>query len=505
MCHLAAWLTGRAALYLSLPFRASFKEQPMIRPSVLVRAAVLLGGASVLGSFSVRLQAQSAPAAPDTAAIPGARAPYQALLDWAPPPVLRSEPSYRVLLATGPTAIGLDSLEVRDTLMRSCPDVSRPAELPASYSSEPVSVDGSYLVVIALTQSSARGRCEVMWNSGRLATWRSLSLGGADTFGAPVPHAIRLLVSGREVTPVRAVARPAFELRGGAWQRVASQLRYYYDMSVLAPSSREPRRAMTVQVFDSRGSASSFEIDAVDLAKMQFGYAAWRLATSTAREHPTTLTPDRPVSAPVRAALDVAADGATTSGGLRAAELLTFTAPLDSNAYQRDVATMLLAEALLQHGDSAGARGFIRGVMTHRRCLTAPEGASSMLTAAVGTLRPRSCATVAPFKALAAGLVLPGGGHLVHHRPAYAAVAAGALVGVFGSALALDASAKSTYENYTHSINEKETVELYRRATARRASARARAGQGLMLWGVDAVAAMVMTVMQNHEVSNGRL
>src|SRR5206468_10305536 len=105
-----------------------------------------------------------------------------------------------------------------------------------------VAVDATrYLVVLVSSAPSVGDGCEVRWNDGALASWSGLSFAQGDAQPDGLPRAMRLLANGIEVAPAYSVARPALELRAGAWRRGSTQLRYYYPMSVLA-SARDGSR-----------------------------------------------------------------------------------------------------------------------------------------------------------------------------------------------------------------------------------------------------------------------
>jgi len=367
-----------------------------------------------------------------------------------------------------------------------------------------VAIDGSYLVVIALPRSNNGGACEVRWNSGAPAIWRALSFGGPVDAGLPVPRSLRLLVDGVEVKPSRAATRPSYEVRGGTWVSVPSQLRYYYPMAVIAPGARKSRRMITVQLWDAGGGVSSLELLSTDVQRLRYQYDAWRLATTTGGERPVALEPRHAVPKDVREALDLAARGQTDSAALRAAERLALTRAPSADDYADDVAAMLVVEALYQHGDTAAALGTIADVRAERRCLSAPVGASPRLAAATSGQLHGSCIAHSAAGTLALGVV-PGGGHLFRGNPIVGAVAVAAMSSVFLSAHATDASANSTYAKYLASRSYTEAPILFQQAMSQRSAARSRAQVGIALWAADAALAAIITTAKNHVVSNGRL
>jgi hypothetical protein len=456
-----------------------------------------------------RLAAQQhiAPPDPDTTRAEGSGIPaYVERMHRVPDAVVIPGGSYRLLLAAAPTAATLDAIDAVDSLSRSCGSAARPSGAPRGYSAAGLSLDGGQqLVVVVLNASSIRDECKMGWNASAPAIWRALSFGTGNAAGAPVPRALRLVADGREVNPDRALARPTFELGDGGWASVAIQLRYYYPMSVLAPTASGKPRRLTVEVWDTHGSASSFEIPAQQAGRLRYDYAAWRLASSLAATHAVRLVPLHPVSPAVRELLDLAERGRTDEGALRAAELLAAEPLADPSEHAHEVAELLVAERLYQLGDSAAARGLLADIRTRRRCLSAPAGASNALVAGVASTKGSGCAHANPLAALGAGLALPGGGHLLNGRKVLGAVAVAALSGVMVNAYSMDATAKRTYGEYERSRDAAATGELFRRASAQRAAAHARAVLGVTLWGADAVIASFVSGVMNHEVKRGRL
>jgi hypothetical protein len=449
----------------------------------------------------------AAPPAPDTTPIRGAGVPaYLQLFKRVAAPVVLADPAFRVLVAAAPTAATLDAVDALDTLGRSCKSSAHSAGAPPTYASDAVGIDGSYLVVVAVPRAAVSGgTCEARWNAEALSIWRALSFGGPIAAGHGVPKSLRLLVDGTEVKPTRTVARPAYEVRDGVWSSIPSQLRYYYPMSAIAPGARRSRRMITVQLWEPSGArVSSLEMLSTDVQRLRYQYDAWRLATSTGDERAVALEPRHRVPQDVRDALDLAARGQTDSAALRAAERLAVAGASSASEYGDDVAAMIVAEVLYQHGDTAAALGTIADVRAGRRCLNAPAGASTTLMAATrGQLRG-SCIARNPLGTLAMGIV-PGGGHLFRGNPVVGALAAAGLSTVFISARSTQAASNSTYARYQASRSYTETPVLFQRAMSQRAAARSRAQLGVALWAADAVLAAIITSAKNHVVSNGRL
>lgn len=452
------------------------------------------------------LRAQSAPPpAPDTVLKPSSGQPdYLRSLHEIAAPVLIAQRPYRVMLAPAATAAALDAADVLDALARACPS-RNVASAPAGYAPGGVAIDATkYVVVIASSASSAEQGCEDSWNTSAFAIWSGLSFGGRTRSITLIPRALRLLANGVPVEPAFSVARPGLELDGAQWRRGQAQLRYYYPMSVLAASASGKRPELVVQVWDTRGISTSLDLTAADGERMQFAYAVWRLATSTGPAQPVRLTPRRSVTPDVREVLDLAATRAD-SGALRAAELLARTPSAMANEYDRDVATLLVAEVLGQRRDSAAARGLLTNVRARRSCLESPQGGSASLVAAIAATRVRACPEHNPLATLGAGIVLPGGGHWMNGSRLIAVLATVGLSSVFVTAYAQDATARSTYARYEGSRLPREATDLYKLSNTQRASARRLAQIGLAVSASDAVFAAFITAAQNREVSRGRL
>jgi hypothetical protein len=476
----------------------------LTRSVVHGRLAALFGVCLLVG-LPTQMRAQGAPPpAPDTIlpASAGRPAYLQSLHEVAAPVMLGTRP-FRVLLAPAATAATLDELDLADSLAHACPAALPP--LPAGHSSGGVAVDASkFLVVLVSSAPSVGDSCEVRWNDGALASWSGLSFASGDAQPNGAPHAMRLLANGIEVPPVYSVARRSLELRNGTWVRGATLLRYYYPMSVLASSSNGGRPELAVQVWPTSGAPTSFELPKNEGERMQYAYAVWRLATTTGPSTRVSIAPRHPLSPVVRAAFDLAAVGKADSGALRAAELLSVAPSGRENEYQRDVASMLVAEVLRQRGDSGGMRGIVASVRARRECLAPPRGASTALTQAIVGVRSTHCPEHNPLATLGAGVVFPGGGHYMHASTLTGIVATAAITSVFVSAYSADAGAKRTYARYESTKVEAQATELFRQANQQRSTARARARVGLVVWGADAVLASVMTFALNRGVARDR-
>jgi hypothetical protein len=497
------WPTETSASILELDSAVVARLSPVMKSSSSVRQTLVF----VLLIVACRgLRAQGAPPpAPDTVLKPSSGQPeYMRSLHEIAPPVIIAQHPYRVMLAPAATAAALDAADILDALSRACPSREK-VSAPPGYAPGGIAMDATkYVVVIASSASSAEQGCEDGWNTSAFAIWSGLSFGGHTRSIALIPRALRLLANGVPVEPAFSVSRPALELEGAQWRRGQAQLRYYYPMSVLASSASGKRPELVVQVWETRGISTSFDLAVADGERMQYAYAVWRLATATGPTQPVRLTPRRPVKSDVREVLDLAATRAD-SGALRAAEMLARTPSTKANEHDRDVATLLVAEVLGQRRDSMAARGLLTNVRARRSCLASPRGGSAALVAAIAATRMRACPEHNPLATLGAGIVIPGGGHWMHGSKLVGVLATAALSSIFVTAYAQDATARSTYARYEGSRLAKEATDLFKLSNTQRASARRLAQVGLAISASDAVLSSFITAAQNREVARGRL
>ena len=470
----------------------------------LQRRALALGALALAANPALRAQA-APPAVPDTIPLAGAGAPgYLRSIHEAAAPMLVAQHPYRVMLAPAATAASLDAVDMLTSLKTACL-MREPLSPPESYTPGGIAVDATkYFVVIVSSASSAQEECRATWNASAFGIWSGLTFAGRNAAAGVPPRALRLLADGVPVEPALSVARPLLELDGTEWRRGGTQLRYYYPMSALVTSASGRRPGLVVQVFDSRAIATSFDVSPADGERLQFAYAVWRVASSGGTGRPVRLTPRRPVAPEVRAALALAAT-TPDSGALRAAELLARSAPTPATAYERDVATMLVAEALGQRGDSVAERALVASVRDGRNCLVSPQGASPSLAAIVAASRTRPCPEHNTLATLGAGVVIPGGGHWMNGSKLFAAVATAAVSSIYLTAFRQDMTARDAYAEYEESHLVSQAPGLYDLANKRRATARRMAQIGVAVSLTDAVIATFVTALQNREVSRGRL
>jgi hypothetical protein len=495
----AGWMARWTILY-------TWDRLPPSRGPLSQSKSVAVLALSALALSPVRvLSAQNAPASPpaDTGARVAAPAPYLRSIRAVAPPVILGQTPYRVLLAPAATAAALDTVDFRESLSRTCPSTT-PAS-PTEYSPGGVAIDPTkYFVVIVATAASSESECAAAWNASPASMWSGLALGVRADLPAFAPRAVTLLANGVEIQPALSFSRPLLERHDAEWRRAGKQLRYYFPMSVLGAWKPGPRPQLVVQVWNSTNAPVSFQMSPSDGERMHFAYAAFRLATSAGNSRPVRLTARQSVTPELHALLAAAATSPDSSAA-HAAELVSINSPAAASEYQRDMAAMLVAEVLTQHGDSTAARSLVASVGDRRACLAAPAGASSTLVAAVAASQTQSCSEHSPVATFALGLVVPGGGHWLNRSRILGMLSTGLISGLLVSAYAQDASARNTYARYEQSRLDVQATDLFNFANAQRAGARRRAKVGVTLLGADAVLGTILSVVNNREVANGRL
>ena len=455
-------------------------------------------------AFARPLSAQNAPVSPpiDTSTRVATPPAYLRSLRSVAPPAILGQTPYRVLLVPAATAAALDTIDFRDSLSRACPAAS-PAS-PTPYSPGGVAIDPTqYFVVTAATASSSAAGCAAAWDASAASMWSGLTLGIRADDPTLGPRALRLFANGIEVAPALSFSRPLLERQGTDWRRTGTQLRYYYPMSVLGAWKTGPRPQIVVQVWNATKIPTSFDMSAFDGERMQFAYAAFRLATTTGSSRPVRLTPRQPVTPEFRDLLAAAATRPDSSA-LHAAELVSISSPAVPE-YQRDMTAMLVAEVLTQHGDTTGARSLVASVSARRACLASPAGASGPLVAAVAATRTQPCREHSSLATFGLGLVVPGGGHWLGGSRILGLISTGLISGLLVSAYAQDASARNTYARYQRSRLDVQATDLFKFANEQRAGARRRAKVGVSLLGADAILGALLTSANNREVAHGRL
>ncbi|MFL5617347.1 MAG: hypothetical protein ACJ79A_03015 [Gemmatimonadaceae bacterium] len=452
------------------------------------------------------LSAQNAPASPpaDTAVpVATGRPAYLRSIRAVAPPVILGQTPHRVLLAPAATAAVLDTVDFGDSLSRACPAAT--SAPPTEYSPGGVAVDATkYFVVIAATASSTGEGCAAAWNASAASMWSGLALGVRAGEPAFAPRELHLFANGIEVEPALHVSRPLLERHGAEWRPAGTQLRYYFPMSVLGAWKSGTRPQLAVRVSSATNVPTSYELSAADGERMQFAYAAFRLAMTGGSGRPVRLTARHPVTPELRELLATAATRPDSSA-LHAAELVSITPSGAVPVYQRDVAAMLVAEVLTQHGDSIAARSLVSSVGARHTCLAPPAGASTALVAAVAASRRASCREHSPLASFGLGLVVAGGGHWLSGSRTLGVLATGLISALLVSAYSQDVAARNTYARYQQSRLDSQATDLFAFATVQRAAARRRAQAGVILLGTDAALAALLTVLDNREVARGRL
>jgi hypothetical protein len=212
-----------------------------------------------------------------------------------------------------------------------------------------------------------------------------------------------------------------------------------------------------------------------------------------------------PVIGGVRKALAEAARGQVDTAAAHAAEWLGAAPAKRDGSAEGTVAKLLIAEAMMQRGDSDVAVAYVADARRTHPCLVPPAGASAPLLRVATTLRAEGdCREYPPRAVLRAGLFLPGMGHFVQHRPEKAVIVGGLVTGALVSALSLHLEANRRYSDYQASTDYAVAPDLYAMAASRRSQARTRFMLGVGLWLTDAIVASVQAWAHNTEVSRDR-
>ena len=373
----------------------------------------------------------------------------------------------------------------------------------------PLTLDRTaHLVVVATGAPAALRVCEEEWNEGSLSVWKGLSITDSVS-GSPArraaPRAATLVVDGAVLTPLASVSRPALEHSRGGWHAGDRQLRYYYDFRALAP--RPDGAAHRVQlVFWPEGGALVETLPETAARSLGDQYVAWRL--QDARDSvtaPLAYAPRRAVGGPVGDAMAEAARGRTPRAAVQLAEWMVAGASSRDFAPESRVAKLLLADILLQHGDSLVARAYVADARHDQPCLGAPAGASGGLRRIVDSFRaPAECDELSPRRALMNGLMLPGLGHAVNGSRWLAAGAGSLVAGVLASAVMLQSQGNARYAEYQAATSFSSAPRLYAEATDLRAQARSRAAFGIVLWAADAALSAFEAQFRNREVRDAQ-
>jgi len=457
-----------------------------------IRARTLASGSSLLllAPLATLDAQQGRPPQPDSIA-PRAAA-VQPLanarsLGRAPSPYLSSDGRFVVLIAPAPTASALDTLKAR-SLGADCAARSAAAELPAEDVPDPVSRSGRYLVVVVSGAQKGTDECEIAWNLSPFSIWHAAWMPPADGATARKPLSARLTIDGAPVEPAFAYARPPYLRTANGWRRDGSQLRYYYDMSVLRPRSDGRAHEISLQIWDREPAPAIVDVDPVAAGMLTLQYAGWTLASSPSTEPAPrlSLSTSRPVTVDVARIADTARTDLIT-GGIRAAMWASSAPNASSNSIT--FARLVAAEALLATREQELGKAMVATIQHDRPCLVPPAGSSpTVVQLAAGARASARCAPVTPGHAALLSIV-PGLGNLAVNDRATAAVGATAVVVTLASALMFDSQARSKYAEYTRSKDRLESQVIYNRASDLRGQRNVTFGIAAGFWIVDAISA----------------
>jgi hypothetical protein len=422
--------------------------------------------------------------------------------------VSAADPQFRVVMAPAPIAAALDTLAAVDVMGRMCKGAPSLDQAPAGLPPEPVALDAErYLVLVVVPGSYTRRICEQDWNATALSIWRGLAFNDTTLARLSPPGALSLTIDGVAIPAVASVARPAFERRNNGWARVGDQLRYYYDMAVLAPRRDGRPHVIEVAVWLEGGRARVLS-PAAEVARMSSDqFVVWRLATDPRHggESSVTLTPKHPIIGGIRSALAEAAGGRLEMGAMKAVEWLGAAPRQRDGSAEGTVAKLLVAEAMVQRGDSDVAAAFVADAQRSHPCLVPPAGASPAVLRLATTLRSEpSCREYDPRAAFRRGLLLPGLGHAVQNERRAALTAGGIVAGVFVRALVLNAEGNRRYAEYQASTDYGLAPQLHSEAASVRSRARTAFLAGIGLWVGDAILAALQARTHNEMVARDR-
>jgi hypothetical protein len=282
---------------------------------------------------------------------------------------------------------------------------------------------------------------------------------------------------------------------------VGSQLRYYYDMSIVRPREDGHPRQIALMIWDREPAPSTFEIESTGADRLALDYLGRTLATSSATGAGRALYPSRPQPTAVTRIVDTSATD-VIAAGLRAVEWLGPQRTTSSAGSV--VARLVAAEALLSSGESSLASSLVASVRREHPCLVPPTGSSSALVAMAQARRPGpSCRPVSPLQAGAYSIV-PGMGNLAVNDRRTAAIGGGLVLAAFARALIADRTAKRRYSEYQAITDESKARLLYdsvREARGQRENALRLAGT---LWVLDAFSAVLGARKHGERIANDR-
>lgn len=468
------------------------------------RAGAMACSIALLAPLRYVAAQESRPAAPDSAPPSREVAPISATRPFGglPSPHLISDAQYVVLVATGPTALALDTMRLRDVAPE-CAERSSADALPPGADSESVALGGQFLVVIVTGAQKGESDCQIRWNLSPLSIWRAATMPALGSGAPAVPVAARLRVDGSSVAAAMAYSRPSYERTRTGWRRAGNQLRYYYDMSVVRPRSDGLPHEIVVQVWDRGSTPAQFDLEPAAAEGLALQYVGWKLATTPPRgaAQQLAIAPSRRVPP----ALERILEGSRTdllAAGIRAAAWLSTRR--ESSASSDVVARLISTEALLVEGDPALAEALIASVRREHPCLVPPLGSSARLVELVDANREASrCRPVSPMRSASLSIV-PGLGNLAVNDRRTAAVGAGLVAAMFAGALLLNSQANQRYAEYQSSRDPAELDVIYDSVRDLRGQRATAIKIGVGLWALDALSAVRGAMSRERRIADDR-
>lgn len=466
--------------------------------------------ASLSLMLSERSSAQSTSAAsPDTVLPPtaGSIAPdYLRAVAALPSPEFESNGQYLVQLVAAPSAARLDTLRSLPANLQECAATPASQTLPRGQDSESIALDGtSYFVVIVVAAKPPRSACATAWSLSDVAIWRGMSLADPSRPAAAEARAAELEVDGRPVSPAFAVRRPAFELADGVWKQAGTQLRYYYDMSLLEPRNG-PSHRLVMRVWGREGPPAVIDVQSAASRRLSFEYIAWMLARAPrAGVAPAlSLRPAQLISPPVRRLVD-SAKVDLIAAGTHAASWTSSQTGRESLRDDHAISSIIVAEALLANGEQAIAAAVVADVRRSHPCLVPPIGSSESLIriAREPVITPR-CVPLDVAKVRRARLV-PGRLNMMAGRRGAGLAAAGAVGTALVVAVVFDHRARGKMKDARASDNSLQYSFLRSRAAFDRETSKIAAAVGAGVWIYDAVTAGRAAYRHDRDVAADRL
>ena len=444
------------------------------------------------------------PQAPDSAAPSREVAPIAATRPLAglPSPYVYSDGRFVVLLATGPTAVAMDSVRLRN-IAPECAEHSSADALPPGAESESVGLGGRFLVVVVTSAHKGERACQIQWNLSPVSIWRAAAMPATDSSASAVPVAARLHVDGSFVAPSMAYARPSYQRTQSGWHRAGNQLRYYYDMSVVRPRPDGRPREIVVQIWDRGPTPVEFDIEPAAAEGLALQYVGWTLATAplTGVGSRLAIDPSRRVAPPLERILDGARTDMITAG-IRAAAWASV--PGASFAGGDVIARLVSAEALLAQADPSLAQALIASIRRGHPCLSPPPGSSARLVELVEANRDAGrCRPVSAMRAASLSVV-PGLGNLAVNDRRTAVIGAGFVGLAFTRALLMNSKASKRYAEYLASRDPAAVDAMYESVRDARGQRSTAIRIGVGLWVLDALSAVRGAKERERSIADDR-